>query len=192
MTITTHLAASRLEQQLDRALADLTAARRLLRAAVGRMDDACPGYPGGARGGGSGAQSASDGPLASAVVLADDALRDAATVERRLDELTSSSRNLLGLTQKWGITRHGSAEGVDERSLLCDSCGYNDRPEDRRVCQWCARTLKAINEIRGGLGRTPLARLPQPALDHVRNGRMRRVTPTDLDRWARGDRRNRS
>lgn len=184
MTITTHLATQRLAELLDRAMTDLDATRRLLSAAVARLDDAEPGYPGGGHGGGSGD---SDGPLRSAVVLADDALRDRALLEQRLRKLDLDARLVLRLVQKWGVRSYGNGEGVDERSKLCDSCNYNDRLDDRRVCSWCQRTLKAVNEVRGGLGRTPLARLPQPALDHLRNGRTKRVTPSDLDRWARND-----
>lgn len=187
--LTTHLATQRLAELLDRACADLDATRRLLAAAVGRLDDSEPGYPGGGHGGATGDDS---GPLRSTVVLRDDALRDRALLEQRLRKLELDARMVLRVVQKWGIRSYGNGEGVDERSKLCDSCNYNDRLEDRRVCSWCQRTLKAVNEIRGGLGRTPLARLPQPALDHVRNGRTKRVTPSDLDRWARNDGRARA
>lgn len=186
--LTTNLATTRLAELLDRACTDLDATRRLLGAAVARLDDSEPGYPGGGSGGSSGD---SDGPLRSTVILRDEALRDRELLEQRLRKLELDARMVLRIVQKWGVRSYGNGEGVDERSKLCDSCNYNDRLDDRRVCSWCQRTLKAINEIRGGLGRTPLARLPQPALDHVRNGRMRRVTPTDLDRWARGDGRQR-
>ncbi len=180
--LTTKLAATRLEAQTRRAAHDLESVLRLLGAAVRHLDDAEPGYPGGGSGGG---YSADDGPLRQSVIVRDDALRDRRQLEQLCGELEANARTLLAVVHRWGFTRHGSTEGVDERSIVCESCGHNDRPKDRRRCDWCTRTLKAVNDIRGGLGRQPLTRLPVAAIDHVRNGRMRRVTPADLDRWAR-------
>lgn len=75
MTITTNLATQRLAELLDRAIADLAYSRRLLAAAVARLDDSEPGYPSGGDGGGTGDDSA---PLRSTVIVRDDALRDRA------------------------------------------------------------------------------------------------------------------
>lgn len=181
--LTTQLATTRLAELVDRAIADLQTVRRLLPATVQRLDDTEPGYPsGGPSSGGD------DAPLRSMVIAAQ--AQDRANYHKLIGRTTADARNLLGIAHRYGITRHGNNEGVDERSLLCDSCGYNDRG-DRRCCQWCTRTLKAINDIRAGIGRAPLSKLPRPALEHVRNGRTKSVRPADLERWARdGGKRN--
>lgn len=184
--LTTHLATARLTELLDRAMTDLEATRRLLSAAVARLDDSEPGYPGGGSGGATGDDS---GPLRSTVVLRDDALRDRALLEQRLKALETNSRMVLRVVQKWGIRTYGNGEGVDERSIVCDWCGDLKEVKSRRICNWCSAVLGDINKRRGDIGLKPVNRIPQAAIEHRRNGRSKSVRPSDLDRWARNTRR---
>lgn len=185
MTITTNLAASRLEERLDRAIEDLQAARRLLRAAVGRMDDAEPGYPGGGDGGGSGDDS---GPLRSTVVLRDDALRDRAKLDADLARIEQQARNVLGLTQRWGIRRVGESDREPD-DLWCRSCLRAGHMAPRREgnhgpnCRWCQDTLRAVNVVRTEWAKPAWPELPIVAVRHHATGK--RTTARDIEGWAR-------
>ena len=188
MTITTHLAAGRLEQQLDRALSDLNAARRLLRAAVARLDDAEPGYPGGASGGGSGDDS---GPIRQQVILRDEALRDRARLELLTTQAEQHARALLGLTQTWGIRRVGDTDREPDE-LWCRSCLRAGHMAPRRTtngtthgpnCRWCDDTLRAVNVVRREWSKAPMAELPLVAVRWHAEGR--RTTAKDIEAWAR-------
>lgn len=185
--LTTHLATARLAELLDRACADLEATRRLLSAAVARIDDAEPGYPGGGHGGGSGD---SDGPLRSTVVLGDDALRDRALLEARLRKLELDSRMVLRVVQKWGIRSVGESDREPDE-LWCRSCLRAGRCEPRRTsrgtthganCRWCDDTLRAVNVVRNERKQAPLAELPIVAVRWHAEGR--RVTARDIEAWA--------
>lgn len=179
--LTTQLATSRLAELLQRTLADLQTVERLLPETIRRLDDAEPGYPGGGHVG----TPTDDSPLRQSVIVRDDALRDNAELRRLLARATTDARTLLAITQRWGITRHGNSEGVDERSTVCDWCGHDRDVKTRRLCNWCTNTFGAVNAERRKIGRQPLNRLPAPALEHRRNGRTPRVTDGDIARWAR-------
>ena len=187
--LTTNLAATRLEQTLDRAIDDLTAAKRLLRAAVGRMDDAEPGYPTGGHGGGSGDDS---GPLRSAVVMRDHALRDRAALEADLARIALLARNTLGVTQRWGIRRVGDTDR-EPSEMWCRSCIRAGHMAPRREgnhgpnCRWCGDTLRAVNVVRAERHLAALAELPLVAVRHHSEGR--RTTARDIEGWARDGRR---
>ena len=148
MTITTDLAAGRLEQQLDRALADLNAARRLLKAAVARLDDSEPGYPGGGTAGGSGDDS---GPIRQQVILRDEALRDRARLEADVARLEHVARSMHGVCAQWGARRVGGHVVEHDNEARCPSCirvGRISMPRSlggRRLCAWCEATLRAFN-----------------------------------------------
>ncbi len=187
MTITTHLATQRLAELLDRAMTDLEATRRLLGAAVARLDDSEPGYPSGGDGGGSGD---SDGPLRSTVIVRDDALRDRALLEQRLRKLDLDARLVLRLVQKWGIRSVGESDREPDE-LWCRSCLRAGRCEPRRTsngkthgdrCRWCDDTLRAVNVVRNERKQAPLAELPIIAVRWHSEGR--RVTARDIETWA--------
>lgn len=180
--LTTDLAAGRLESSIARATHDLESVQRLLRAAVRHLDDAEPGYPGGGTAGG---YVSPDGPLRQSVIVRDDALRDRAQLEQLAANVEAHARGLLNLCYRWGITRHGNQEGVDERSTVCDWCANPREVKTRRLCNWCTNTFGAVNAERRSIGRQPANRLPAAALEHRRNGRANRVTPADIARWAR-------
>lgn len=186
--LTTNLAAGRLEAQLDRAIDDLNAARRLLRAAVGRLDDAQPGYPSRGSGGGSGDP---DGPLRSTVVLGDPARRDRQRLEQLLADTEQRARGLLGLTQVWGIRRVGDSDREPD-SLWCRSCLRAGHTAPRRTtgnathgpnCRWCDDTLRAVNVVRREAARPPMAELPLAAVRWHAEGR--RTTARQVEAWAR-------
>lgn len=179
--LTTQLATTRLAELLRRTIEDLQAIERLLPDTMRRLDDAEPGYPGGGHGG----SGSDDGPLRSTVILGDAAIRDRRAVDELSRAITVNSRTLLGICQRWGITRHGNNEGVDERSTVCDWCGHDRDVKTRRLCNWCTNTFGAVNAERRKIGRQPLNRLPAPALEHRRNARTPRVTDGDIARWAR-------
>ena len=188
MTITTHLAAGRLEQQLDRTLADLNAARRLLKAAVARLDDAEPGYPGGGTSGGSGDDN---GPLRQQVILRDAALRDRARLEHLTGQAEQHARNLLGIVQTWGIRRVGETDREPDE-LWCRSCLRAGHMAPRRTtngsthgerCRWCDDTLRAVNVVRREWAKPPMAELPLVAVRWHAEGR--RTSAKDIEAWAR-------
>lgn len=185
--LTTHLATQRLTELLDRACADLDATRRLLSAAVARLDDAEPGYPGGGTGGATGDDS---GPLRSTVVLRDDALRDRALLEQRLRKLELDARVTLRVVQKWGIRSVGESDREPDE-MWCRSCLRAGRCEPRRTsngkthgpnCRWCEDTLRAVNVVRNERKQAPMAELPLVAVRWHAEGR--RVTARDIEAWA--------
>lgn len=185
--LTTHLATQRLTDLLDRAAADLDATRRLLAAAVGRMDDAAPGYPGGGSGVGSGDDS---GPTRGQVVLGDSALMDRQMLERRLHRLEMESLAVLRIAQKWGIRSVGeSTREPDE--MWCRSCLRAGHMAPRRTsngtthgsnCRWCDDTLRAVNVVRAERRQPPLAELPVTAVRWHAEGR--RTTARVIEAWA--------
>lgn len=185
--LTTHLATQRLTELLDRAAADLDATRRLLSAAVGRMDDASPGYPGGGHGGGGGDDS---GPTRGQVVLGDAALKDRHALTTRLAAIELESRAVLRIAQKWGIRSVGDSNREPDE-MWCRSCLRAGHMAPRRTsngtthgpnCRWCDDTLRAVNVVRGERRQPPLAELPITAVRWHAEGR--RTTARMIEAWA--------
>lgn len=182
--LTTHLATQRLTELLDRAAADLDATRRLLAAAVGRMDDASPGYPAGGHGNGSGDDS---GPTRGQVVLGDAALKDRHALTARLAAIEMESRAVLRIAQKWGIRSVGeSTREPDE--MWCRSCLRAGHMAPRReghgaTCRWCGDALRVINAMRNERRQPPLSELPIEAIRWHAEGR--KVTDKLVEQWSR-------
>jgi hypothetical protein len=188
--LTTQLATARLEDELRRAQHDLESVLRLLKAAVRRMDDAEPGYPGGSHGGGTGDDS---GPLRSAVVMADDAIRDRAELAKLAQRTALDARNLLGICHRWGIARHGDGTTREPDEMWCRSCLRAGHMTPKRQanhgpnCRWCGDALRTVNGLRAERRQPALTELPIEAVRWHAEGR--KITDKVLDQWARGQRR---
>lgn len=180
--LTTDLAAGRLEDTMRQAAHDTESILRLLKATVRRLDDAEPGYPTGGHGGGGGDDS---GPLRQTVVANDPVLRTREQLARDIDLASNTLRRILSTCHEYGITRHGSSEGVDERSTVCEWCSEPKQVKSRRLCDWCSSVLGDINRTRAAIGLKPVNRIPAAAIEHRRNGRARTTSKADIDRWSR-------
>lgn len=180
-----------LAERLEEANGRIADAVKFLTKALQRMGDASPGYP-------SGHTAASSGPDADVHLtqperftstLKDEALKDYAKLIRavRLHEQTAC--DIYGITSKWGVTKDPKDLNVadPEDDMWCQSCLRIRHLSPRRAqggvnCDWCATTLRALNQTRADKGLKAMDGLPTQALRAHAEGR--RVYQKDLERWA--------
>lgn len=184
---------------LDEKLADAAGligdTQKCLNAAVRRMADATPGYPSGRTGvpHGPDADVHLTQPERFTDTLRDEAVKDYEALVKAVSRLHTASRDVYGYATKWGVTKdtrnvEGQLRVADpEDDMWCKSCLRIRHFAPRRAqggvnCDWCAATLRDLNQTRAGQGRKALEELPRQALQAHAEGR--RVYQKDLERWA--------
>jgi hypothetical protein len=136
-------------------------------AALRRLAEAQPGYPSGHDGTGSGSTQ----PERYEATLGDDAVRDLRKLREAQKQALHAGRDLWGVVTKWGVARDARSLAVadPEDEMWCRSCLTIRHFSTRRAsggvnCDWCATTLREINQARTSQGRRPLTEIPRPLL----------------------------
>ncbi len=181
---------SRLADELVDGIGAGNDAKRYLLTALQHMADASPGYPSGHTGGPSGPDS--DVHLTQPErfeMLRDDAIADYQRLVTRVRDGREAMVDVWGIVTKWGVVRDAAdLEVADpEDEMWCRSClrirHFAPRRQSGGVnCDWCATTLRTLNETRASKAKRALTELPLQAVRAHAEGR--RVYQRDLERWA--------
>lgn len=128
-------------------------------------------------------------PERLALAGVDEATRDTTTLIAALHRASASMLAVRRIADKWGQTRIGERTTTTPADdLWCTSCLRANHFAPRRAngstrCEWCDKTLRAVNKIRTANKLDALTAVPEAAV--TKHAAARTVTAADIEAWAR-------